>query len=102
VDFPIRAGARLVRPDIVFTGRRLAVFVDGCFWHGCPEHGRIPTTNTSYWNPKIKGNQERDQRQSAALESDGWTVLRIWEHQDPEEASAAIAGAYRGSVSPGG
>ncbi len=85
VDFPIRiAGRRPIRPDIVFTRRRLAVFVDGCFWHGCPEHGRQPKSNNSYWAAKLEINRRRDVEQTAALEDDGWIVLRVWEHDVPD------------------
>lgn len=94
VDLPIDLGGRKIRPDIVFTARRLAVFVDGCFWHGCPEHGHIPKTNPSYWEPKIGGNQQRDERQRLALEAAGWNVLRIWEHVDPETAVSEIISTY--------
>lgn len=91
VDFPIRpAGGRLIRPDIVFPGRRVAVYVDGCFWHGCPIHGTRAATNRPYWDEKIAANQERDARISAALEADGWTVLRFWEHEDPGDAARLI------------
>lgn len=82
-------GAR-VRPDIVFTRRRLAVFIDGCFWHRCPEHGTSPRVNTSYWSPKLERNIARDQRVDQALRAAGWTVLRIWEHVDPTEAAAQV------------
>jgi DNA mismatch endonuclease (patch repair protein) len=82
-------GAR-VRPDIVFTRRRLAVFIDGCFWHRCPEHGTSPRVNTSYWAPKLERNIARDQRVDQALRAAGWTVLRIWEHVDPVEAAAQV------------
>lgn len=70
-----------VKADIAFTRARVAVFVDGCFWHGCPEHGNTPKANTHYWGPKLKRNRERDHHVTAALEADGWTVLRIWEHE---------------------
>jgi DNA mismatch endonuclease (patch repair protein) len=84
VDFPIRIeGFRPIRPDVVFTRRRLVIFCDGCFWHGCPEHGRRPSIrNGEYWTPKIAGNVERDQRHTAALRTAGWTVLRFWEHEE--------------------
>lgn len=92
VDFPIRIpGHRLVRPDIVFTRARVAVFIDGCFWHGCPEHGKRPTiANAEYWVPKISGNVERDARHTALLEEAGWTVLRFWEHESPEAVADTI------------
>ncbi|SDM42093.1 T/G mismatch-specific endonuclease [Geodermatophilus siccatus] len=79
-----------VRPDIVFTKRRVAVFVDGCFWHVCPVHGREPTRNEWYWTPKLRRNIERDRRADTALTSAGWTVVRVWEHETPEEALAAV------------
>ena len=90
-DFPIRADdGRLIRPDIVFTRYRVAIFIDGCFWHSCPIHGRQPTSNASYWLPKLEGNAARDREQTAALESAGWTVLRFWEHEDFERVVGAI------------
>lgn len=95
VDFPIRLpGMRLIRPDVVFTRRHVAVFCDGCFWHGCPEHARRPDIqNAHYWVPKIEGNRERDTRHTVALEAAGWTVLRFWEHEDPEQVASAIGDA---------
>jgi DNA mismatch endonuclease, patch repair protein len=93
VDMPIRlAGARTIRPDVVFTRARVAVFCDGCFWHGCPEHGVRPEIkNGQYWSPKITGNRERDARQVAALEAEGWVVLRFWEHVPVIDVVSAIA-----------
>jgi DNA mismatch endonuclease (patch repair protein) len=81
-DFQIRtsAGSR-VKADIVFTRSRIAVFVDGCFWHGCPEHGNTPKANTGYWGPKLARNKQRDKRVSNELRADGWSVIRIWEHE---------------------
>lgn len=81
-DHLLRAGAVRVRPDLVFTRWKLAVFVDGCFWHQCAEHGRIPKTNSAYWIPKLATNVERDRRANMALADEGWAVLRIWEHDD--------------------
>lgn len=69
------------RPDFTFPSLRLAVFVDGCFWHGCPAHCRRPKSRTSYWNEKIAANKARDIRATKALSSKGWTVLRLWEHE---------------------
>jgi DNA mismatch endonuclease, patch repair protein len=83
------AGAR-VRPDIAFTARRVAVFVDGCFWHCCPEHGSQPANNTWYWEPKLARNVERDRAADAALDAAGWCVVRIWEHESLEAAVAAV------------
>jgi DNA mismatch endonuclease (patch repair protein) len=85
-------GAR-VRPDIVFTRQRVAVFVDGCFWHRCPEHGTAPRANTAYWSAKLERNVARDERVDRALLAAGWTVLRLWEHLEPEEAVMRIVAA---------
>lgn len=70
-----------VRADIVFRSARVAVFVDGCFWHGCPDHYSKPRVNSAFWESKLMSNVERDIRQTAKLESAGWRVLRFWEHQ---------------------
>jgi DNA mismatch endonuclease, patch repair protein len=83
------------RPDIVFPRARLAVFVDGCYWHGCPQHARLPAVNVDYWRPKIEGNVARDRRADAALADAGWTVLRVWEHEDVEAAAERIAVLWR-------
>lgn len=88
-DLRFAAGGLKVRPDIVFTRRRVAIFVDGCFWHACPDHGRRPTRNEWYWTPKLERNVQRDRAADAALRSAGWTVLRVWEHVDVETAIAS-------------
>jgi DNA mismatch endonuclease (patch repair protein) len=81
----------------VFTRPRLAVFIDGCFWHGCPEHGqRSQGENAHYWGPKIARNAERDVEHSTRLTAAGWTVLRFWEHEAPERVAKAVSHAYRG------
>lgn len=91
VDLPISVpGRRPIRPDVVLTRVRVVVFVDGCFWHGCPEHGKPPRTNSKYWNAKIAINQMRDREQTAALERAGWTVVRVWEHDDPAAATVVV------------
>jgi DNA mismatch endonuclease (patch repair protein) len=98
VDYPVRTpGRRPVRPDVVFPVRRVAVFVDGCFWHGCPVHGTRPATNELYWTQKIEANRNRDVATTAALESDGWTVRRFWEHDEPVTAAERVAEAVRGN-----
>src|ERR1700678_2286904 len=79
-----------VRPDIVFTARRVAVFVDGCFWHCCPEHGSKPASNTWYWEPKLARNVERDRKADQALGQAGWTVIRLWEHESLDAAVTAV------------
>ena len=73
--------------DVVFPSLRLAVFVDGCFWHGCPEHGSVPERNDWYWKLKIEGNQARDRDTNAQLSQEGWTVRRFWEHESPQLAA---------------
>lgn len=94
VDYPVRpSGGRIVRPDIVFTRSAVAVFVDGCFWHSCPLHASRPATNRDYWDPKLAGNRDRDERTTRALRADGWTVLRFWEHEAPEAAAQAVIAA---------
>lgn len=70
------------RADVVFTKRRLAVYLDGCFWHGCPTHGVDPVANSDYWRPKFAKNKERDAQATQTLEAAGWTVLRFWEHEE--------------------
>lgn len=69
------------RPDFVFRTARVAIFVDGCFWHGCPIHCQFPTTNQAFWRMKLETNKERDRHVTKSLRSDGWTVVRIWECQ---------------------
>lgn len=69
--------------DVVFTRVRVAVFVDGCFWHGCPEHYRRPSSNVGYWDAKVQRNVARDREVEALLADAGWTVIRAWEHEDP-------------------
>lgn len=81
------------KPDFVFEQKRIAVFVDGCFWHGCTRCRNIPATNRSFWKRKIEGNKRRDTSVSRKLRKDGWRVLRFWEHQmrlEPEKCLAKI------------
>ena len=85
-DFLVRAPGVSVKADIVFTRRRVAVFVDGCFWHWCPQHGAIPRSNLGYWKPKLEGNVARDRLVNRVLLEDGWRVLRIWEHVPGRQA----------------
>jgi DNA mismatch endonuclease (patch repair protein) len=100
-DHPIRVeGRRSIRPDVVFTRSRVAVFVDGCFWHGCPEHQVVPKSNPDYWIPKLRRNIERDREVDAALEDDGWTVLRFWEHEALAQAAVVTALAIRAGSAP--
>jgi DNA mismatch endonuclease, patch repair protein len=96
-DYAIRIDGRLIRPDIAFTKRRIAIFVDGCFWHSCPEHGRQPSVNGQYWAPKLERNVTRDREQADALRGAGWTVLRFWEHESLAYVMRCIAGSIRKS-----
>lgn len=89
VDHRLEPSLR-VRGDIVFTKRKVVVFVDGCFWHGCPEHATAPKNNAEWWREKLAANVERDRRNSAALDGLGWTVIRIWEHESTEHAVERI------------
>ncbi len=78
----VRSPANVVgKPDFVFRRRRLALFLDSCFWHGCPRHLRMPKSNLNYWRQKIANNRQRDVRQRRALKKQGWQVMRIWEHE---------------------
>ncbi len=92
-DMLIRAGEVRSRADVVFTKVRLAVYVDGCFWHVCPDHFHMPKSNLGYWEPKLAANVERDEWVTRALRADGWSVLRLWEHVDPDEAAALVVAA---------
>ena len=76
--------------DIVFRPKKVAVFVDGCFWHGCPEHGTKSKSNVDYWKDKIAENKRRDQDTDRRLEQAGWKVVRVWEHEDPDKAAKRI------------
>lgn len=87
---------RRVRPDIVFPTLRLAVFVDGCYWHGCREHRSIPASNAAFWREKIEGTRRRDAAHSDWLEDAGWTVLRVWEHEPLGDAVERVVCAVRG------
>ncbi len=96
VDYRIALPGGRVRPDIVF--------VDGCFWHCCPEHGSQPSVTQAYWSPKLARNVERDVRNTELLRETGWTVLRIWEHVSAEAAFGLVRAAVRPKheAAPGG
>jgi DNA mismatch endonuclease (patch repair protein) len=91
VNRRLRTTGGWVRPDISIERWRLAVFVDGCFWHGCAEHGTQPRANAPWWQEKIERNQRRDERDTEALLTAGWTVLRVWEHEPPAQAALRIS-----------
>jgi DNA mismatch endonuclease (patch repair protein) len=81
-----------LRPDFVFPVRRLAVFVDGCFWHGCPRHGTRPRGNAAFWRAKFRRNRARDRRDTRRLRRAGWRVLRLWEHElKPKSRTSLLA-----------
>jgi DNA mismatch endonuclease (patch repair protein) len=92
VDHPPVAGLGC-RADIVFTRLQIAVFVDGCFWHSCPEHGTRPTANGDWWGRKLALNVERDRRNDGELGAAGWTVIRVWEHEPPSDGADRICAA---------
>ncbi|HEX6782014.1 MAG TPA: very short patch repair endonuclease [Solirubrobacterales bacterium] len=79
------------RADIVFPARRIAVFVDGCYWHGCPVHGTTPRSNGEWWKAKLAANRTRDRETDRRLEEAGWEVIRVWEHEDSVEAADRVA-----------
>lgn len=87
--------------DMIFTKARVAVFIDGCWWHGCADHYRPPASNTTYWASKVTRNRERDRLANKALIAAGWTVVRIWEHEAPESAARRIEAAVRGAAATG-
>ena len=77
--------------DMVFRSAQVAVFVDGCFWHRCPVHSTDPKTNADYWTPKLRRNVERDRETDQLLADAGWVSVRVWEHEDPQEAAGLVA-----------
>lgn len=93
VDFAPLGGRR--RADIVFTRQHVAEFIDGCYWHGCPDHATFPKRNSDYWLPKLARNVERDRETDQSLREAGWTVLRFWEHESPDDVARRIAVTVR-------
>jgi DNA mismatch endonuclease (patch repair protein) len=94
VDYPIR-GVTRARPDVVFSKLKIAVFVDGCFWHSCPEHATTPKVNRGWWVEKLAANVERDERHNRELTEAGWVVFRFWEHEEPADVVDRIEAAVR-------
>lgn len=86
---PIRGVRRTA--DILFGPAHVAVFVDGCFWHGCPDHGSLPKSNAAFWKAKIAGNAKRDADTRRRLAEAGWLAIQVWEHDDPVDAARTIA-----------
>jgi DNA mismatch endonuclease, patch repair protein len=97
VDSPPFPGMRR-RADLVFSRARVAVFVDGCFWHSCPAHGTVPEHNRAWWEEKLAGNQRRDRDTDARLREAGWTVVRTWEHEDPDSAADRVDRVVRDAI----
>jgi DNA mismatch endonuclease (patch repair protein) len=90
-DYALRFADRVIRPDVVFTRPRIAVFVDGCFWHCCPLHGTKPRVNRGYWGPKLDRNVARDRLVNQLLKNEGWFVIRAWEHEAPNDVAQRVA-----------
>lgn len=91
-----RRGAKLEgKPDFIFPELKTAVFVDGCFWHGCPKHATWPKTRAAFWRKKILGNRERDRRVNRALRAKGWTVIRVWQHELKKRDEAKLVRRIR-------
>ncbi|WP_115163632.1 very short patch repair endonuclease [Kocuria rosea] len=84
------------RADVLFTRKKIAVFVDGCFWHACPRHTTIPKNNADWWKAKLEGNSARDRDTDLRLQEIGWTVLRFWEHEDMISAAESVEQHIRG------
>lgn len=99
-DLHLKLAESSARPDIVFTRARVAVFVDGCFWHSCPEHGELPQSNRSFWAEELRRNVARDRENNRVPETNGWTVLRFFEHVPPAEAAELVHDAVRRSPHP--
>lgn len=89
VDYPVLESPRR-RADVAFPRLRIAVFIDGCFWHGCPIHGSSPKANAEFWKQKIEANVARDRDTDERLRAKGWTVLRFWEHEDPDRVAGLV------------
>ena len=95
VDRPIGLDGLRRKADVTFVGARVAVFVDGCYWHGCPLHGTTPKSNEEWWVEKIAANARRDRDTDDRLGAAGWTVVRAWEHEDPAEVADRVEAAVR-------
>lgn len=91
----VRIDGRRIRPDLAFIRWKVGVFVDGCFWHACPEHGTTPKSNAAYWVAKIEGNRTRDRLNDESLRAAGWTVVRAWEHEEPSDVAKRVHAALR-------
>ncbi len=94
IDQPLTFDRRR-RADIVFGAQRVAIFVDGCFWHRCPEHATFPRSNAAFWEAKLEKNVLRDRDTDRRLRDAGWHVIRVWEHENPAVAAAMIEGQVK-------
>lgn len=83
------------RADLVFPRQKIAVFIDGCFWHGCPEHHTVARSNETFWAEKVRRNRERDRDTDERLESNGWLILRAWEHEPPADVAQRVIEAVK-------
>jgi DNA mismatch endonuclease (patch repair protein) len=101
VDWPL-PGLNRRRCDLAFTRRRVVIFVDGCFWHGCPTHGSTPISNQVWWTEKLRRNAERDRDTDHYMRSLGWTVLRFWEHEDARGTANVVEAALETSQTSNG
>jgi len=99
VDAQVVSGLRR-RADLLFRGRRVAVFVDGCFWHACPKHATYPKANASWWRAKLSANRVRDLDTDRRLADAGWKVVRVWEHERTADAVARICAVLRQAAPP--
>jgi DNA mismatch endonuclease, patch repair protein len=88
------------RPDIAFTGARVAVFIDGCFWHACPQHGVMPKNNREWWQDKLTRNVERDREKDEQLDKLAWVAVHIWEHENPIQAADVVEKLWRDRRKP--
>ena len=96
IEYPLPGLRR--RADVAFPRRHVAVFIDGCFWHGCPDHGTWPKANATWWRDKIEANVARDQDTNRRLDELGWTVIRIWEHEDVKAAADRVESVVKRSA----
>jgi DNA mismatch endonuclease (patch repair protein) len=94
VDRAVAEGSR-ARPDVSFATERVAVYVDGCFWHRCPDHKSMPASNRAWWETKLHATVDRDRRHDSELEAAGWLVIRVWEHDVVADAVDMIESAVR-------
>lgn len=94
VEYPVPGMARR-RIDVAFTSVKVAVLIDGCFWHGCPEHATQPKSNAEWWRQKLDRNMARDVETTAHLKAAGWEVLRFWEHEAAQDVASRVAAAVR-------